>query len=209
MLQVKKKNDLVLNMVIKELQSFSIVEDMGFKDLLEYLEPNYKIPSRFLLSYNMLDAKFLLAKEKFKEELKSASHISLLTNGWISRATTSYLAVPSHYILGETWALYSALLGCFVCVTDNAANMKAAVRLTGREYLPCITHVLNLISYEHKKNAIQCRIRYGQQPLKLKVDVVTHWNSTLDMLERIASLQELLKATLGLLHNPVENLSED
>ncbi|CAH2101177.1 unnamed protein product [Euphydryas editha] len=40
------------------------------------------------------------------------------------------------------------------------------------------------------------------------MDVVTRWNSTLDMIERICSLQEPLEASLGILHNPVENLSE-
>ncbi|XP_035212505.1 zinc finger BED domain-containing protein 1-like [Stegodyphus dumicola] len=40
------------------------------------------------------------------------------------------------------------------------------------------------------------------------MDIVTRWNSTLDMLERMCILQEPLEAALGLLHNPVANLSE-
>lgn len=57
--------------------------------------------------------------------------------------------------------------------------------------------------------AMQEQLRPNQKPLKLKMDVVTRWNSTLDMIERICSLQEPLEASLGILHNPVENLSED
>ena len=31
-------------MIIQDFQPFSIVEDVGFKDLLAYAFPNYKIP---------------------------------------------------------------------------------------------------------------------------------------------------------------------
>lgn len=37
-------------MTIKDLQPFSVVEDAGFKDLINYLEPGYKMLSRYILS---------------------------------------------------------------------------------------------------------------------------------------------------------------
>lgn len=55
---------------------------------------------------------------------------------------------------------------------------------------------------------MQDQLRPNQKPLKLKMHIVTRWNSTLNMIERIYSLQETLEASLGILHNPVENLSE-
>jgi hypothetical protein len=206
----------------------------------------------------------MLAKEKLKDEFKHASYISLTTDGWTSRATTSYLAVTAHYILEDVWELQSALLGClecherhtaeyikeelitianewqiedkiYVCVTDNAANMKAAIRLTGWEHFPCIAHTLNLIvraslnisssvikkvkciaEYFHRSPmatkkfiSLQEQLKPQNKPLKLKIDVTTRWNSTLDMIERISILQEPVEAALGMLHNPVESLSED
>ncbi|XP_036327161.1 zinc finger BED domain-containing protein 1-like [Rhagoletis pomonella] len=246
-----------------ERPPFSVVEDTGFKDLLTYLEPGYKIPSRYILSNTLLDAHYSDAQKRLKEELQSVKHISITTEGWTSRATTSYQAVTAHYLLN--WELKSALLGCFecherhtaeyiknelcnllsyweiqskifVCVTDNAANMKAAIRLGKIEHLPYVAHTLNLVVraglqdseierlikkikaiVEHfhrspvatkKLITIQEQMRPNQTLLKLKMDVVTRWNSTLDMIERICLLQEPLEAALGILHNPVENLSE-
>ena len=223
------------------------------------------MPSRYLLSTAFLDAKFTLAKEKLKEELKSASFISLTADSWTSRATTSYIAVAAHYISEETWELQTALLGCFecqerhtaenikeellkvtsewgitdkvfVCVTDNAANMKSAVKLTGWEHFNCIAHTINLIvragldviqdSIVNKAKKIaehfhrspfatgklllmQKQMKAEKKPLKLKIDVITRWNSNIDMLERLLAVQEPLKATLGMLKNPIENLQEN
>lgn len=259
----KKINYLIFKMIIKDLQPFSVVDDTGFKDLITYLEPGYKIPSRYILSNTLLDAHYLEVQKSFKEELQSAKYVSITTDGWTSRATTSYQAVTAHYLLN--WELKSALLGCFecherhtaeyiknelysllshwsiqskifVCVTDNAANMKAAVRLTNYEHFPCVAHTLNLVVragfqgsgleglikkikaiVEHfhkspvatnKLMAVQEQLRPNQKPLKLKMDVITRWNSTLELIDRICLLQEPLEAALGILHNPVENLSE-
>nr|XP_022920550.1 zinc finger BED domain-containing protein 1-like [Onthophagus taurus] len=164
----KKINDLIFKMVIKDLQPFSVVEDVGFKDLINYLEPGYKIPSRYILSNTILDAQYSEVKNKLKEELVAAKYVSITTDGWTSRATTSYQAVTAHYLLNWELKSGSALLGCFECHERHTA--------------------------EYIKNELYSLIT---------------WNSTLDMIERICSLQEPLEASLGILHNPVENLLED
>ncbi|CAH0715459.1 unnamed protein product, partial [Brenthis ino] len=123
----KKINDLIFKMIVKDLQPFSIVEDMGFKDLLKYLEPGFQ--------------------------------------------------------------------GCGL--EELVKKIKAIVEHFHKS--PVATK---------KLIAMQEQLRPNQKPLKLKMDVVTRWNSTLDMIERICSLQEPLEAALGILHNPVENLSE-
>lgn len=35
----------LVNMVIKDSQLFSIVEDVGFRELMHVLDPNYVVPS--------------------------------------------------------------------------------------------------------------------------------------------------------------------
>ncbi|XP_048011300.1 zinc finger BED domain-containing protein 4-like [Megalobrama amblycephala] len=39
-------NEALVNMVVKDSQPFSIVEDAGFRDLLHVLDPTYVIPTR-------------------------------------------------------------------------------------------------------------------------------------------------------------------
>lgn len=43
--QTKKLNDKVLNMIILDLQPFSVVEDSGFKALEGALDPSHHLPS--------------------------------------------------------------------------------------------------------------------------------------------------------------------
>lgn len=45
---IKKKmvDDALVDMVIKDSQPFSIVEDVGFKELIHVLDPSYVLPSR-------------------------------------------------------------------------------------------------------------------------------------------------------------------
>ncbi|KAL3286748.1 hypothetical protein HHI36_001241 [Cryptolaemus montrouzieri] len=119
-------------MIVKDLQPFSIVEDVGFKSSINYLEPSYKHPLRYTLSTTLLMVSILACKKKT---------------------------------------------------------------------LPSLVATKKLL-------AMQEQLRSGQKPLKLKMDVITRRNSTLEMIERITILQEPLEAALELLHNPIENLSE-
>ena len=107
--------------------------------------------------------------------------------------------------------------------TDNAANIVAAVRLTGWAHIPCFAHTTNLIvqssllvikelilklkniveffhrssSATEKLNAMQKTMNSQFNPLKLKNDVITRWNSTYVMIERALEIREPLQAVLG------------
>lgn len=39
-------DEAVVNLVIKDSQPFSVVEDVGFRELIHLLDPNYVLPTR-------------------------------------------------------------------------------------------------------------------------------------------------------------------
>jgi Protein of unknown function (DUF 659) len=261
----KRLNDLLIKMITRDLQPFSIVEDVGFRDFVHALDPSYAIPNRQYLSKDLLLAKYNQARVSLKHALSSADAITLTTDSWTSPTTENYIAVTAHYITLD-FQLGSCLLECvrytdrhthenlaielrrviqeweiqgkvFVIVTDNAKNITAAVNLMKNEvtHWPCFAHTLNLVvqkalesienvrskvkkiaEYFHrstlaadKLRELQVQMRPGQTPLKLINDVVTRWNSTQHMCQRVYELQEPLNAAIAVLLNPVEPLTQD
>ena len=108
-------------------------------------------------------------------------------------------------------------------VTDSASNMKAAIRTTGWKHLPCIAHTLNLIvqeSLEHDselstirqkvrsivtffKQSVQAKDKLGEiqiqttgEEKKLIRDVVTRWNSSYYMFERVVEMYQAVNSAL-------------
>lgn len=107
-------------------------------------------------------------------------------------------------------------------VTDNAANMIRAVEITGLTHVGCFAHIINLASqaglklpnvarllgrvrhiakFFHRSTTATRILKEKQKLLqlnahKLKIDVVTHWNSALEMLERFLEQQPAISAVL-------------
>ena len=67
-----------------DLQSFSIVEDVGFRQLVAALEPTYSLLSQRYLSEVVIPEIHTKVKHGITELLQSAKYISLTTNIWTS-----------------------------------------------------------------------------------------------------------------------------
>ncbi|XP_053568415.1 E3 SUMO-protein ligase ZBED1-like [Bombina bombina] len=194
-------------------------------------------------------------------KVSNASAVCLTTDCWTSRTTTSYMAVTCHYI-DDNFKLVSSLLDCFsftdrhtadnlaaelqkiceewgitnkvvACVSDNASNIKAAIRQTGWNHVACFAHTLNLIVRESLKHIMETvtkvksvvefvnrsivaterlkatQKQMGLAELKLKQDVVTRWNSTYYMLIRFSDQKEAIIATLALVNSSLPTLTLD
>jgi hypothetical protein len=85
-------------MVAKSMHPLSLVEEAGFVEIVRYLDPNIRIPSRSTLTTKILPDCYLSAKNRLIEEIGEASHVSLTTDLWSSRNMESYMSLTAHYI---------------------------------------------------------------------------------------------------------------
>ena len=191
------------------------------------------------------------AKEQLRQQLEEVETCSITTDFWSSCNAQSYITVTCHF-LNQFWELKSCVLAtCQVkmdhtaeniktelkritdewditdkiscIVTDSAANMIAAARLTGWRHLPCFAHTLNLIVQEatekdaelaelrqkcrsivtYFKQSVKARDKLtevqkqmGGEEKKLIRDVVTRWNSSYYMYERLVEQYKAVNTTL-------------
>ena len=198
----------LLETIVKNYLPFQIVESVYFQKYCRLLNNSYTLPPRKAISTVLTDKLYDITKGKIMQQLEKAEAVTISTDGWTSINNDCYLSVTAHY-LGEDMEMKSSLLECFkyddkhtaenLCnelkhvtlewkiqnkivaiVTDNAANIIAAVRLTGWRHVPCFAHTLNLI------------VRSGLECLKELCDKV---KSIVEFFRRSPQATGKLKAT--------------
>lgn len=173
---LKKRNidRAVARMVAQDVQPYSIVEDVGFKNLIKLLDPRYELPSRTTLQNVHMKNMYDEVKAILKSQLENVKYCSVTTDGWTSKSGTNYLTVTCHYIYKfelKSAVLATQPLNCEfnhgssniaetlksiltdwnvfekieTIVTDNAASMKKACEILQKKHLPCFSHTLNLV----------------------------------------------------------------
>ena len=248
----KSLDNALLEIVATDMQPSSIVNDKGFNKFINMLDSRYQLPSRRSLM-RKLPEKYEEVKVTVKNQLNTASHVCLTTDIWTSRTTQGYMTVTCHFI-NELWQMQSIILETFnLCVshtaeniaaelkriadewmiadkvvalvTDNAANVVAAARITGWKHIPCFAHTLNLIvqaaisadtvladlkkkckdivTFFHHSAKASDKLREIQKQLgihegKLIQDVETRWNSTFYMFKRMLEQHHAVTTTLCL-----------
>ncbi len=251
-------------MIAKDLQPLSVVEDEGFRNFVRTLDPRYRIPSRKHFMEGKIPAMYEECHLKVKKSLDGANSAVLTTDMWTSRATEAYLTVSCH-IIDENWQMQAYVLETCsfsgqhsadnICtqlkrvtdewgitdkvqavITDNGANMVAAVRKAGWAHYPCFAHTLNLVvkdtikalpdlldiqqrcgaivAFFHHSTRAAERLKEVQKQLKspehkLIQSVETRWNSVFYMFKRLFEQKEAVTTVLCLLGKTLLCLSEE
>ncbi|XP_057209322.1 zinc finger BED domain-containing protein 4 isoform X1 [Triplophysa rosa] len=110
--------DLILEMVFRDLQPLSVVEEKGFRLLLSCLEPNYPVPSPSLLG-SLLWHRYHILKQVLQQHLQTslASHcLNICIEHWRSVEGCGvggdgrfYVMVSAHFV-DSNWRLARCVL---------------------------------------------------------------------------------------------------
>lgn len=169
---IKNIDKKVLNLVTKDFQPLSIVENEGFLEYTRALQPLYKPPNRKKLSYEILPKYYTESASALKTILNEVENITVTTDIWTSDSNVAYITVTGHFIFkDELWArvlatrdlpgshtsenIAIALNSIFnewnidnkimTVVSDNGANIKKAIGDNLQKFHhPCVAHTLNL-----------------------------------------------------------------
>ena len=88
-------------MICKDNQPFSIVEDKGFKQLIQHLEPRYTMPIHKHISNDILPELYQEVETRVKDELRNADSIAVTSDLWTSTATDDYLSITVHFVVQD------------------------------------------------------------------------------------------------------------
>ena len=89
-------------MMALDIQPYSIVEDLGFRKLIEEMCPNYQIPSRSYFSENIVPQIYNNLFNSIKSNISAASYISLTTDIWTANSSNvAFISMTAHWLSNE------------------------------------------------------------------------------------------------------------
>lgn len=135
----KKITQLVAEMLALDLQPSALVENAGLNRLLEYLQPQYSLPSSSFFTSTAIPDMYERVKEVVLTHLREAESgvVHFTTSIWVSSQTREYLTLTAH------WASYESL-----------------VRPQGQDFHCSALLSVALIDGEHDTHSIQKQLEY-------------------------------------------------
>ena len=159
--------------IAKGMHPFQTVNEPGFRQLLQSLEPRYEPPDRKTLTNNYMRKMYERERESVLDKICCIEDYSFTTDFWTSCQNRSYVTVTVHYIdsdyilqsyLLETKEFTQSHTGVNIAeemrsimnewslpldqvsavTTDNASNMVLAIDLLESTRIPCFSHSLQL-----------------------------------------------------------------
>ena len=150
---------------------FSIVEEEGFVDFLNYTEPRYKPPHRTTFSNTHIPTLYNETFVSIKDAIYESEHISVTSDIWTANKDANFISLTAHWI-SKSFVHQVAVLSVnpfpghhtavniahqieygiqefdipkekvVACVTDGCANISLGASLTGIKSIKCFIHCL-------------------------------------------------------------------
>ena len=80
-----------------DLRPYSVVDNEGFRQLLNECEPRYTIPTRRFITETAVPQLYADVKHQVTEAISSANRAAITCDAWTSRATQSYVTLTGHH----------------------------------------------------------------------------------------------------------------
>ena len=88
----------ILEMIVLDNQPFSMVEDIGFTRLMNYVRSKYKLPCRSHFTETILPNVYNHIKNSVKEILGDALAMSFTTDGWRALNKDEFISLTAHCV---------------------------------------------------------------------------------------------------------------
>lgn len=212
----KERLNFVCQYIALGFHPFSVVDEPGFQKLLKGFDEKFTMPSRRTI-VTVTEQFFQTGKKELKKMLNQIKICAITTDIWTSINMQSFITITCHFLIDNK--LESAVLATRIIqgnhtavniattidsiltefgilqkvkcvVTDNAANMKAAVTLINKgkpRHLPCVAHTLNLVVSDAMA-AEECS-DFLEITNKCK-RIVTYFRSSTVASDKLASVQK-------------------
>lgn len=128
----KQTTMFIARMIAKDLQPYEFVENKGFQDLINHLQPQYKIPHRTTFSRTVVPELYRSTVASLKDQIasdlaNSVESLTFTTDMWTSRANQSYIALTCHYMT-QDFTIKAFTLECaHLPESHTAANIKTCL----------------------------------------------------------------------------------
>ncbi|KAK0154005.1 Zinc finger BED domain-containing protein 4 [Merluccius polli] len=127
--KAKGITEKLLNFIVLDDQPLSVVENEGFRSLVEHLQPRYNLPSRKYLSETALPELYHRVSGKLADKLRGVTSLSFTTDIWTSDVCPmSLISLTVHWVKPDTYSLCSAVLQVKQCRgSHNRATIAASI----------------------------------------------------------------------------------
>ena len=122
--RAKELNRAVMVYLANDMQPFYTVDKKGFRDLLEKLDPRYKLPTRRHFVDYEFPALYSEVKEMVICAMSGVKYYSGTTDLWTSTSNHPYLSLTIHFI-NQQWELHSFCLDTVPLFKDHTGETIA------------------------------------------------------------------------------------
>lgn len=129
----------IAEMIALDMQPYSIVEDKGFKAVIQEAVPGYNLPSRTTFSRDVVPRLYDDTRRQVKRELEHAfdggtNTIAFTADMWTSRSNHSFLSLTCHLVVPDFQLKTFLLSTRAVMESHTASNIASALDDVSNEW---------------------------------------------------------------------------